>query len=261
MEAIYQKYGYDFRNYACPSFIRRVNNFLANTKYTCISEMIPDLLRDAALCETLLNSISVTVTEMFRDPEVYKEIREKVAPLLNSFPRINVWHAGCATGEEVYSFAILLKEEGLYDRTNIYGTDMNSSSLTKAREAIFPMEGIQQGTDNYKKSGGSHSFTEYYHAGYGNVILNSSLKENITFLSHNLAVDQVFNQMHLIVCRNVLIYFNRKLQNQVLKLLSDSLIYNGILCLGTKEDIAFSDVKKDFETISKSSKLFKKKAW
>ncbi len=176
IEALRQKYGYDFSEYSLPSFLRRIDNFLAKTKYKSVSDIIPDILRDGELFIKFLNYISVTVTEMFRDPSIYLEIRKNVIPLLRSFPRINVWHGGCATGEEVYSFAILLKEEGLYERTNIYATDFDPLSLEKAREGIFPIEVIKQGTENYKKSGGKHPFTDYYRAAFEKVILDNSLK-------------------------------------------------------------------------------------
>jgi len=258
IEAIRQKYGYDFRDYANQSLMRRINNFLSNTSYTNICEVIYNILRDGQLFIKFLNYLSVSVTEMFRDPFVYRRIRQDIIPLLKIFPKINIWHAGCASGEEVYSFAILLKEENLYDRTNIYATDIDPISLEKARNGIFPLDVIKKGTENYLKSGGKHSLSNYYQANFEKVIFNSSLKKNITFMTHNLAVDYSFNQMHIIICRNVLIYFNQKLQNRVLQLFSDSLIRNGFLCLGLNESIVDTDILKKFDILSESDSILKK---
>ncbi|MBF0299668.1 MAG: protein-glutamate O-methyltransferase CheR [Oligoflexia bacterium] len=258
LEAIYQKYGYDFRNYSRPSLTRRIGNFLQNSKYQSIAEIIPDLLDDVTVLKNMINAISVTVTEMYRDPDFFKETREKIFPYLKSYPRINIWHAGCATGEEVYSFAIMLFEEQLYDRCNIYATDMNEQSVNIAKEAIFPIDIIKIGTENYRKAGGKHSFTDYYYSKFDRVIIDNNLKNNITFSTHNLVTDGCFNQMHIILCRNVLIYFNKDLQDQVLQLLTKSLLYNGIFCLGPKESIDFSSVSNDFETLSKINKIYKK---
>ena len=258
IEAIYLRYGYDFRDYACASLNRRVRNFMIKSGYKQISRIIPDILRDENLFDEFVNHICVSVTEMFRDPSVYREVREEVIPFLASFPRLNIWHAGCATGEEVYSFAILLDEEGLYERTNIYATDMDPRSVEIAEQGIYPVEAVQQGTDNYKKSGGKASFSDYYHARYGKVILPSRLKQNITFSTHNLVTDTVFNRMHLIVCRNVLIYFNKQLQDRVLELLSRSLVHNGILVLGTKERLDFSAVSGEFEPVAPKLRIYRK---
>ena len=258
IDAVYLKYGYDFRDYACPSLTRRIHNFMIKSRYKQISRIIPDILRDEALFDHFINQICVSVTEMFRDPAVYREARKRIIPFLSSFPRINVWHAGCATGEEVYSFAILLAEEGLYERANIYATDMDPKSIEIARNGIYPIEAIQQGTDNYRQSGGKASFSDYYHARYGKAILPAWLKQNITFSTHNLATDTVFNCMHLIVCRNVLIYFNKHLQDRVLELLSRSLAHNGLLVLGTKERLDFSSVSGEFEPIDRKLRIYRK---
>ncbi len=259
LNGILQKYGYDFKDYSYPSLVRRINGYLIKSNYKYISDVISNLLRNDKLFEDFLNTISVSVTEMFRDPGVYRTIREKIIPHIISFPRINIWHAGCATGEEVYSFAILLKEEGLYDRVNIYATDIDGKSIEIAQEGIYSVDSIKLGTENYKKSGGKFSFSDYYHARYGKAIINNSLKKNITFATHNLAMDKVFNEMHLVVCRNVLIYFNKTLQDRVLKLLSESLVHNGILVLGTKEQLNYTDVNKDFKDIAGKYKIYQKK--
>ena len=182
---------------------------------------------------------------MFRDPWFYLALREKVIPFLKTFPFINVWQAGCATGEEVYSLAIILKEEGLYERSHIYATDFNDAALEKAKTRIYPLERIKEYSINYQKAGGKQSLADYYRAQYQSVIMDTALQQNITFANHNLATDGVFGEMHLILCRNVLIYFDRDLQSRVLSLFQNSLPYNGFLCLGSKETIHFSKVKKD----------------
>lgn len=174
---------------------------------------------------------------MFRDPALFEYMRQEIVPVLKTYPRIRIWHAGCSTGEEVYSMAILLKEEGLYDRSTIYATDFNSEVLKKAQEGIYPLEIIKNYASNYIAAGGTEVFADYYVAKYDSIIFNSSLKENITFAEHNLATDHVFNNMHLIICRNVLIYFDNDLQNRVYKLFTESLTHRGFLCLGTKESL------------------------
>ncbi|MGL1936087.1 MAG: hypothetical protein OCD01_13750 [Fibrobacterales bacterium] len=258
IESIYRRYGYDFKGYTMPSLRRRVHEYVRKLKLNNISDAISELLRNEEAFEHFLCSITVSVTEMFRDPHVYKKVRELIVPVLKTFPRINIWHAGCCTGEEVYSFAILLKEEGLYERSTIYATDINTQSLKIAAEGIYPIENIVLGSENYLKSGGRGTLSDYYHAKYGKTIFNQSLKENIIFSSHNLVQDSAFNQMHLIICRNVIIYFTKNLQNRVFNLFSSSLNHNGLLLLGTKEDLRFSPAVRDFSVLSKSSKIYKK---
>jgi chemotaxis protein methyltransferase CheR len=256
LEAIYRRYGYDFRQYSQASVRRRIQHHLAKTKIETISELMSKILYDEALFQSLFFDMSVTVTEMFRDPWFYLALREKVIPFLKTFPFINVWQAGCSTGEEAYSLAILLKEEGLYKRTHIYATDFNDAVLEKAKTRIYSLERIKEYTINYQKAGGKHSLADYYRAQYQSVIIDVSLQENITFANHNLATDSVFGEMHLILCRNVLIYFDRPLQDQVLSLFRDSLLYNGFLCLGSKETIHFSKVKKDFIEFGSKEKIY-----
>jgi chemotaxis protein methyltransferase CheR len=260
LEAMFQRYGHDFRNYARTSITRRINQFLINSDYASVSEMIPRLLRDESICERLVNLFSITVTEMFRDPLVYRSLREEVFPLLRTYPFVKIWHAGCATGEEVYSLAIALKEESLYDRATIFATDFNDAALNIAREGIYTLENIKQFTKNYQKAGGTSSFSEYYHAHYDHIAICQSLRENITFANHNLTTDGVFGEMHLIMCRNVLIYMDKALQNRALKLFRDSLIYGGFLCLGSAETLDFSEVHEDYRTINKSSRIYQKKS-
>jgi chemotaxis protein methyltransferase CheR len=195
---------------------------------------------------------------MFRDPFVFSAAREQITPLLRTWPHVKVWCAGCATGEEVYSLAIVLKEEGLYDKSVIYATDFNDASLDQARQGVYPAEKIREATRNYQRSGGKSFFSHYYHAHYGAAALDGSLKERITFANHNLVTDQVFGEMHLVFCRNVLIYFNRNLQEKVLELFTESLVHGGILCLGTKEDLQFTRVSRRYKLVNRKAKLYKK---
>jgi chemotaxis protein methyltransferase CheR len=223
-----------------------------------ISEMIPKLLYDPSFFEELLFDFSVTVTEMFRDPDFFLAVRQKVIPYLKTHPFIKIWHAGCATGEEVYSMAILLQEEGLYDRCTIFATDFNDSSIKIAKDGIYRLDGVQKFTKNYQAAGGKNSFSDYYLADYDSVIMDQSLKKNVTFANHNLVSDHVFSEMHLILCRNVMIYFDKTLQNRVFKLFSDSLSHKGFLCLGNRESLRFSDVFTHFKAIDEQQRIYSK---
>lgn len=259
LNAIYQRYGYDFRSYAQASVRRRVRHLLNKSNCANISAMIPRLLHEEEFARKVIFEFSISVTEMFRDPDFYQAVREQVIPYLRTYPFIKVWHAGCATGEEVYSMAILLQEEGLYDRATIFATDFNDDVLDKAREGIYALRDIRQYTQNYQKAGGKRAFSDYYHAQYELAIMEQSLKRNITFANHNLVTDGVFGEMHLIFCRNVLIYFERPLQNRVLKLFTESLGLGGFLCLGTKETIEFSDVVRHFKNVNERQKIYQKR--
>ena len=256
LEAIYQRYGYDFRHYSPASIRRRIQHHLPKTQCQRISDLIPEIIHQEAAFKALFFDMSVTVTEMFRDPWFYLVLREKVLPFLRTFPFINVWHAGCATGEEVYSLAILLKEEGLYNRTRIYATDFNDAALAKAKARIYPLTRIKTYSQNYDLAGGKKSLADYYQAQYQSVIIDAALQENITFANHNLATDSAFAEMHLILCRNVLIYFNRNLQNRVLKIFRDSLRHNGFLCLGRQESMQFSDIQPDFVNLETKENVY-----
>ena len=259
LEAIYLKYGYDFRNYAKASVKRRLLRRLSLDGITSLSEMQHKILYDREFFETLLLDLSINVTEMFRDPAFYQALRKVVMPILKTYPFVKIWHAGCATGEEVYSMAILLKEEGLYDRTQIYATDFNEVVLQKAKEGIYPIDRIQDYTYNYQKAGGMESFADYYTAKYESAIINNALKKNVVFADHNLTTDRVFGEMNLIMCRNVLIYFNAELQNRVFGLFYDSLCSNGFLCLGSKESLKFSKYADEFEVVANIEKIYRKK--
>jgi chemotaxis protein methyltransferase CheR len=258
LEAIYRAFGYDFRSYARASIERRTRLLLSTSGCCTVSEMIGKVLRDKEFFNSLVHHFSICVTEMFRDPFVYRTIRSAVVPVLRTWPHVKVWHAGCATGEEVYSLAIVLKEEGLYDRTTIFATDFNDASLRQAKTGIYAISKLQNATRNYQKAGGKDSFTQYYHARYDAAALDGSLRERITFANHNLVADNVFGEMHLIFCRNVLIYFNCELQNRVLQLFTESLAHGGFLCLGAREELQFSQVSKLYEAVDRKAKIYKK---
>ncbi|MBT4290522.1 MAG: protein-glutamate O-methyltransferase CheR, partial [Deltaproteobacteria bacterium] len=209
--------------------------------------------------QKLLKDMSINVTEMFRDPAFYRTLRNQVLPDLADCEIIKIWHAGCASGEEVYSMAILLKELGLYEKSRIYATDFDEEILNKAKQGIFPVDSLRSYIKNYQESGGVRSFTDYYSARYELVLIDKSLKENIHFTNHNLVTDGVFSEMNLIICRNVLIYFKRELQDRVFKLFKDSLSHNGILCLGSKETIRLSKYSDAFDNLVVEKKIYKKK--
>jgi len=259
LEAIYHKYGYDFRNYSKAHVKRRLLNRLTTSNLKSISEMQHKVLHEPEFFEVLLRDLSINVTEMFRDPGFYLALRKEVIPVLKTYPFIKIWHAGCSTGEEVYSFAVLLKEEGLYDRSQIYATDFNRNVLDIAKKGIYPIDRIKEFTANYQASGGKQSFSDYYMANYNSVIYDQSLKKNLVFAEHNLVTDSVFAEVNLIICRNVLIYFNKELQNRVINLFYDSLINGGYLGLGSKETIQFTKKSDSFEVINKNEKIYKKK--
>jgi len=258
LEAIYSRYGYDFRSYAQASVARRLKQFQSSDGFASIAAMIPAVLHDPEFFARLVGQFTVAVTELFRDPFVFLAVRQKIVPILRTWPHIKIWHAGCATGEEVYSLAIVLKEEGLYDRATIYATDINADVLEQARLGIYRIDKLQDATRNYQQAGGTRSFSEYYHARYDAAVMDASLRERIVFSTHNLATDSVFGEMHLVVCRNVLIYFNRALQDRALTLFSKSLVHGGFLCLGTKEDVQFSMVQADYDEVDRPARLFKR---
>jgi chemotaxis protein methyltransferase CheR len=258
LEAIFQRYGYDFRHYAQASLRRRVRRVFQKSGCARISEMIPLVMCDESFAQSVLSDFSISVTEMFRDPIFYLSVRQNVIPYLKTYPFVKIWHSGCATGEEVYSLAILLREEGLYERATIFATDINDLALEKARDGIYALKDIRQYTANYQKAGGKHSFAEYYHAHYESAIIDPRLKSNITFVNHNLVTDGVFGEMNLIFCRNVLIYFDASLQDRVFKLFDDSLALGGFLCLGTKETLQFSAVNDRFRQIDDRARIYQK---
>lgn len=259
LEAIYLKYGYDFKSYSRAHIKRRIIHRFKLSGFESISQMQHEVLKSKEFFLKILSDFSINVTEMFRDPDFFCKVRTEVLPVLKSYPHIKVWHAGCSTGEEVYSMAILLKEEDCYKKSQIYATDFNEKVLCKAREGIYPISSIKEYTFNYQNAGGKKSFSEYYMANYNYAILEKSLKEKIIFAAHNLTSDGVFGEMNMIVCRNVLIYFNKELQNKVIKLFYESLCYGGFLCLGSKESLRFSEYNEYFEPVVESEKIYRKK--
>ncbi|MCD4695141.1 MAG: protein-glutamate O-methyltransferase CheR [Bacteroidales bacterium] len=258
LEAIFLKYGYDFRNYGKAHVKRRIMHRKMISGFDSISQMTQKVLYDLEFFDQMLLDLSINVTEMFRDPGFYIALREKVIPILKTYPFLKIWHAGCSTGEEVYSMAILLKEEGLYDKVQLYATDFNQVVLKNAKEGIYPIDLIKDYTGNYQKSGGKNSFADYYSAKYDSVMIDPSLKQNIVFADHNLVLDGVFGEMHMVICRNVLIYFNRTLQDRVIKLFLDSLVRGGYLCLGSKETLRFTTYFDKFSEVEKNEKIYKK---
>jgi chemotaxis protein methyltransferase CheR len=259
IQAIYRRYGHDFRGYSKAHLTRRIQQFASIKAHSRISDLIPRVLHDEHLFEMLLRDISITVTEMFRDPHVFLSLRKHVIPFLRTFPFLRVWVAGCATGEEVYSLAITFKEEGLYDRATLFATDFNDDALSKAKAGIYSLDTIAGYTRNYQQAGGTGSFSKYYHAKYDSAAMAPGLKQNMVFANHNLVTDGVFSEMHLVFCRNVLIYFNQQLQDRVLSLFSQTLARGGFLCLGTSEDITFSSVREIFKRTDDKARIFQLK--
>lgn len=251
-------YGYDFRHYSRASMYRRLQKFMADVKISNVFDLKHFLVNDPNVFEYLLQRITVNVTEMFRDPSFYAAIKNDILPVLASYPIIKIWHAGCSSGEEVYSMCILLHEAGLLQRTRIYATDINPANIEKAKSGIIPMDAMKEYTRNYIKSGGTADFSSYYTARYKNAIINKSLRQQVVFSQHNLVTDQAFNEFQLICCRNVMIYFNKELQDRVVRLFYDSLPRLGFLALGLKESLLFSADRNKFEVANKQQKIFKK---
>jgi chemotaxis protein methyltransferase CheR len=258
LEGVYRRYGFDFREYAPASLRRRVWRRAHAEGVSTISALQDRLLHDPACMERLLLDLSINVTAMFRDPTFYVAVREKVVPLLRTYPFTRIWVAGCSTGEEVYSLAILLLEEGVYERARIYATDINESVLDRARAGVFPLDKMREYTQNYIKAGGQRAFSEYYLAKYDGAQFQRSLVENVVFAQHNLVSDRSFNEFNVIVCRNVMIYFDRALQDRVHRLFYDSLAMFGVLALGAKESIRFSPFEDSYEDLDANERLYKK---
>ncbi len=240
VQAMARRHGYDFAGYAPASLKRRVLGLAQAMQADSVGALTARVLRDDALVPQVIAGLSVPVSEMFRNPSVFRKLREEVFPILASYPHINIWQAGCAHGQEVYSLAILLEEAGLYERCQIYATDFNDEALARAQEGIFPVRDARQYTENYLAAGGRRSLSDYYHARYDFMKLDERLRRRVTFANHNLVCDGVFCEAHLILCRNVLIYFADDLQDRVLGLFRDSLVRGGFLCLGNRESISFA---------------------
>jgi len=258
IQGVKEVYGYDFSLYAESSLKRRITLWLRNASFSTLTVALSSLLRDRALFESLLHGITVNVTDMFRDPEFFVALREKVIPFLKTYSYIKIWHAGCATGEEVYSMAILLQEEGLQGRYRQYATDIDDTAIKSAKEGVYPLKHMQNFIANYQQSGGKSSFSDYYTAAYDHAIFDSSLKKNIVFSEHNLADDHHLGEMHLVLCRNVMIYFKPVLKERCMRLFNSCLVSRGFLCLGTKEKLAKSPVAELFETIDPRLSIYRK---
>lgn len=258
LEAVFRRYGFDFREYAPASLKRRLRRRAALEGVERLSLLQDRLLHDPSCMERLLLDLSIHVTAMFRDPGFYVALREKVVPVLRTYPFTRIWCAGCSTGEEVYSLAILLQEEGVYERTRIYATDINEQVLDQARAGVFPLDRMKQYTRNYQRAGGRRDFSEYYTAAYGAAQFSRALVDNVVFAQHNLAADRAFNEFHLLLCRNVLIYFSKPLQSRVHELFHDSLAPLGVLGLGRKESIAFTPRADGYEELDAVERLYRK---
>ena len=259
LQLLLQHFGYDFTNYSHASLERRIVHFMNNEHISSVYDLKYNLINQKDFFTSLLQTITINVTDMFRDPPFYKALREKIFPELATYPLIKIWHAGCATGEEVFSLAILLHEENLLNRCRIYATDLNTVNLVKAQRGIIPVTNMKEHIRHYHEAGGKSDFSNYYTAKYNNVLINKELRKNIVFSHHNLVTDSVFNEFQLILCRNVLIYFDPVLQNKVLNLLYNSLSPLGFLAIGLKESLLFTDLNSKFESILPPLKIFKRR--
>jgi chemotaxis protein methyltransferase CheR len=260
LEALYPRYHYDFRNYAMASVKRRLRQAREQLGFETLSALQENLLHDPGLLPRLLGYLTVQVSEMFRDPTYFREIREKVVPHLRTYPSLKVWIAGCSSGEELYSFVILFREEGLEQRTLFYATDINQEALVQAETGIFSLDRIRLFTENHRKSGGKSSLSDYYSAAYGGASFDKTLRQNVLFSDHSLVTDAVFAEMHLISCRNVLIYFDRVLQDRALGLFRESLARKGFLGLGAKESLRFSSHADAFGDFVREEKIYQRQA-
>ena len=255
---IHSRYGYDFSGYSRASVYRRIKRFLTNKNLSSIGELKKKVFSDPYFFEGFLQEITVNVTEMFRDPSFFLSLRKNVLPILSTYPYIKIWDAGCSTGEELFSLAILLQEEGLLERTRIYATDINQKVLKQAKEGIFPASQLPANTSAYFAAGGKKEFSSYYVSHYGSLKFSSSLIKNVIFYPHNLATDSSFNEFHLILCRNVLIYFTSELQEKVFHLFNKSLVKLGYLGLGKKETLSMSETNKSFNFVDKENRIYRK---
>ena len=258
LEGVYRHYGYDFREYAPASLRRRVGRRVREEQLPSITALTERVLHDPTCMARLLGDLSINVTAMFRDPDFYVAFTEHVVPQLRTYPFTRIWVAGCSTGEEVYSLAILLAEHDLYDRTRIYATDINQRVLEQAREGVYPLDRMQEYTENYIRAGGKRAFSEYYVAAYEGALLDSALRENVVWAQHNLVSDRSFNEFNLIMCRNVMIYFGKPLQDHVHRLFHESLAHLGVLALGHKESVAFTPFADRYEVLDAQERIYRK---
>lgn len=251
-------YGYDFTNYSRASLKRRINRLISNDRFLSVAEFRYRLLNDKDYFKRFVEEITVNVTEMFRDVTFYKTLRQQVLPILATWPLIRIWHAGCSTGEEVYSMAILLHEANLLNKSLLYATDINPAVLQKVRQGVFPLSQMKQYSENYILSGGNRDFSSYYTAQYDSVKFDDYLGKKIVLATHNLVSDGSFNEFQLIMCRNVMIYFDKPLQDKVLHLFYDSLEMLGFLALGSKETLKFTGIHKNFQQLENKEKIWRK---
>lgn len=258
LQAIFEKHGYDFHDYARPSLMRRVRHAAREEGAKTISGLQEVLLHDSAAIDRFVTTLSVNVTAMFRDPEFYVALRVHVLPLLRTYPYVRIWHAGCATGEEVLSMAILLKEAGLYERCTLYGTDISDTLMDNARHGRFPIRQMKDNTLNYQAAGGREDFSAYYTTDSSYAIFKPDLLKNLCFSVHNLVSDAPFNEFHLILCRNVMIYFNQDLRRRVLELMHQSLSRFGVMGLGTQETLRFSPLERHYTELEPGSRLYRR---
>jgi chemotaxis protein methyltransferase CheR len=258
IETIQARYGYDFSGYSPASLKRRIQHFVNRSRCSGPGEVAERVGKDFVFFQDFLSEVTVNVTEMFRDPSVYAALRREVLPVLRSYPSIRIWNAGCATGEEAYSVAILLEEEGLYDRALIYATDISPRAIARAKEGVYQADQLRKYTLQYQKAGGTESFSKYYTTRHNSVQIAQELKRNIVFGQHNLATDDVFSEIHVVLCRNVLIYFDKSLQARVLDLFRRTLVRRGYLCLGNKESVEHSGMDRVFETINKQERIYRR---
>lgn len=258
LDALYRKYHYDFRGYSMASVKRRLSQAREQLDCPTYSALQERVLHDSSVLPKLLSFLTVQVSDLFRDPSYFRAIRELVVPHLKTYPSLKVWVAGCSAGEELYSLAILFREEGIEDRTIFYGTDINPDALQRAESGVYELDRISQFTENHRLSGGKSSLSDYYTAAYGAAVIDKSLRKRAVFSDHSLASDTVFGEMHLVSCRNVLIYFDQELQDRAIGLFKDSLIRKGFLGLGAKESLRFSKHASDFTEFSRGERIFQK---
>jgi chemotaxis protein methyltransferase CheR len=258
LDAIYLRYHYDFKNYAMASLKRRLGAALSGMGCATLSQLQDRLLHDAQAFSELLQYLTVQVSDMFRDPDFFRVFRTQIVPVLRTYPSLKLWVAGCSTGEELYSFAIVLREEGLLERSVLYATDINPEALRRAEAGIYPLDHLATYTDNHRRSGATVSLSRYFTAAYGSAVFDRTLRKSVVFSDHSLATDSVFAEMHVISCRNVLIYFNQELRNRALDLMTDSLRRRGYLGLGSKETIQFSSQSSAYRDIATAERWYQK---
>jgi chemotaxis protein methyltransferase CheR len=257
LEAIYLRYGYDLRAYAPGSIRRRVHAALAKSGFSKLSDLQHVLVRESSVFASVLEDLTVRVTEMFRDPSFYRAFRNDVVPRLRTYPLLRIWHAGCASGEEVYATAIVLREAGLFERTQLYATDLSPAALQAAKLGVYPAELLREFTENYRESGGSGDFAEYYTEGYDAIAMTEALRRELLFFEHDLVSDQAFGEMQVVFCRNVLIYFDADLKHSVIRKFAESLRPGGFLCLGRGEKLTARDLELGFSEFDRDERIYR----